>query len=290
MDIEQLKGTGVALVTPLNSDFSIDYDSLQKVLDHVVDGGVEYLVVLGTTGESPAVSWDEKMEILRFIIDNNKKGLPVVYGHGGNNTELLLNQLETLKDYKIDAILSTCPYYSKPSQEGIYHHYKAIADRSKFPVILYNVPARTASNISAETTIRLSSHPNIIGTKEASGDLVQCATILSNTPDDFILLSGDDALSLPIISLGGSGVISVIANLQPKEFSDMVRAALDGAYEKARALNAELLEGYSLVCKEGNPVSVKTGMECLGLMSREVRLPLYKGSESLKKLFEKYIK
>lgn len=289
MNIEKLKGTGVALVTPLKSDFSIDYHALKNVLDHVAEGGVEYLVVMGTTGESPTISWDEKMDILRFIIDNNKQGLPLVYGHGGNNTQLLIDQLEQLKDFKIDAILSASPYYSKPSQEGIYHHYKALADKSAFPVLLYNVPGRTASNIAAETTIRLSNHPNIIGTKEAAGDLIQCAKIHTNTSEDFLLLSGDDALSIPIISLGGSGVISVIANIQPKEFSEMVREAIKGNYEQARALNAQLLDGYELVGKEGNPVSVKTGMECLGLMSGTVRLPLYKGSEGLKKQFEEYL-
>lgn len=290
MSIEKFRGTGVALVTPFKEDQSVDYKGLENVLNHVSKGGVEYLVVMGTTGESPTVTWSEKLEVLEFVFAHNRQNLPVVFGHGGNNTRELVHGLKDLKKFKLDAILSASPYYNKPGQEGIFQHYTALADYSPFPVIIYNVPARTASKISAQTTIRLASHPNIIGTKEASGDLVQCAEIYTHTPPDFLLISGDDALSLPVISVGGSGVISVIANLQPAEFSEMIRAALTGEYTKAKDLNGQLLQGYELVSQEGNPVSVKSGMETLGLIRSDVRLPLVKGTTELKQQFEKYLK
>ena len=288
MSIDRFTGTGVALVTPFKEDLSIDFEALEKVIAHVSDGGVEYLVVMGTTGESPTVTWKEKLEVLEFVLANNPKDLPVVFGHGGNNTRDLIDKLEDIRRFPLTALLSASPYYNKPGQEGIYQHYRALADESPFPVILYNIPARTSSKITTETTLRLAAHGNIIGTKEASGDLIQCAEIRHQAPD-FLLISGDDALSLPVISLGGHGVISVMANLQPVEFSKMVRAALSGDYPQAQRLNNELLEGYELVSAEGNPVSVKTGLEVLGLMRSDVRLPLVKGTEKLRTNFRDYL-
>lgn len=289
MNINQFRGTGVALVTPFKSDLSIDFDALKRLLNHVSEGGVEYLVVLGTTGEAPTVTAQEKNEVIEFVLANNPKNLPVVYGLGGNSTQWTIDQLELVKDYDLAAILSLSPYYNKPSQMGIQKHYEAIADASPFPVILYNVPARTSSNVTAETTIALSKHPNIIGTKEASGNFTQCMDIVNGTPEDFILISGDDALTLPMMSFGCVGAISVIANIQPKTFGDMIRAGLEGNFEAANELHTAMMPGYDLVGQEGNPVSVKTGLEALDLMKRDVRLPLYQGSKELLRHFKMYL-
>ncbi len=289
MNINQFKGTGIALITPFKSDYSIDFDKLKDLLDHVSEGGAEYLVVLGTTGEAPTVTAEEKNEIIEFVIANNPKELPIVYGLGGNSTKWVLDQLELVKDYDLAAILSLSPYYNKPSQLGIQKHYEAIADASPFPVILYNVPARTSSNVTAATTIALSQHPNIIGTKEASGNFEQCMEIVNNTPKDFLLISGDDVLTLPMMSYGCVGAISVIANIETKKFSDMVRLALNGQFEAANELHMQMMPGYDLTGREGNPVSVKTGLEALGIISREVRLPLYQGSSELLQDFSIYL-
>ncbi|MFT6865597.1 MAG: 4-hydroxy-tetrahydrodipicolinate synthase [Cyclobacteriaceae bacterium] len=289
MSIERLIGTGVALVTPFNKDLTIDYPALGKVLNHISDGGAEYIVILGTTGESATISPQERFKIIDFVIANNSKNLPLVLGYGSNNTQKLKAALKDFKDYPFDAILSVSPYYNRPSQEGILRHYQEVADASPFPLIIYNVPPRTGSNISAETTILLSKHPNIIGTKEASGDLMQCSEILTNTPDDFLVISGEDSLTIPMIALGGKGVISVIANLQPKPFSDMVRIALAGDFKAASKIHYDLLEGYKLLSTEGNPVSLKTGMEAVGLMNRYVRSPLYEGSNMLLGAFKAYL-
>lgn len=289
MNINQFKGTGVALVTPFKSDLSIDFDALKQHIEHVSNGGVEYLVVLGTTGEAPTISAEEKNQVIEFVFANNPKNLPVVYGLGGNSTKWVVDQLDLVKDYDLAAILSLSPYYNKPSQIGIQKHYEAIADASPFPVILYNVPARTSSNVTAETTIALSKHPNIIGTKEASGNLSQCMTIEQNTPDDFVLISGDDELTLPMMSFGCVGAISVIANIQPKAFSNMIRYSLEGNFEEANKLHMQMMTGYDLVGREGNPVSVKTGLEALGLMKRDVRLPLFEGSKELLRHFKMYL-
>lgn len=289
MNIDRLKGTGVALVTPVNEDSSIDYPGLKRLLDHVSEGGVEYLLVMGTTGESPTFSWDEKLEVLQFVFDNNPKNLPIVMGHGSNHTADLVHKLEDLKKFDLAALLSASPYYSKPSQEGIFRHYTALADASPFPIILYNVPGRTSSNVTAETTLRLSAHPNIVAIKEASGDLDQMGKIIAHSPENFLLFSGDDGLTLSTIALGGCGIISVIANLQPKEFSNMVRAAMNGNYEEAKKLNLSLLEGYELMSREGNPVSIKKGLEIAGITKSAVRLPLFHASENLGEDFKKYL-
>ncbi len=289
MSIERLIGTGVALVTPFNKDLSVDYTALGKILDHVSNGDVEYLVILGTTGESATVTPQERLDIIEFIVENNSKNLPLVLGYGSNNTQNLKAALQVFKDYPLDAILSVSPYYNRPSQAGILRHYQEVADVSPFPLIIYNVPPRTGSNISATTTIALAKHPNIIGTKEAAGDMTQSAEILANTPDDFLVISGEDALTVPMISMGGKGAISVLANLQPKKFSDMTRFALAGDFKAATQLHFELLEGYRLVSAEGNPVSLKTGMQAAKLMNRDVRQPLYEGSEELLQAFKTYL-
>lgn len=289
MNTNQFKGTGVALVTPFKNDLSIDFDSLKQLLDHVSEGGVEYLVVLGTTGEAPTITAEEKNKVIEFVLANNPKNLPIVYGLGGNSTKWVIDQLELVKHYDLAGILSLSPYYNKPSQMGIQKHYEAIADASPFPVILYNVPARTSSNVSTETTIALSKHPNIIGTKEASGNFAQCMEIVNGTPDDFILISGDDELTLPMMSFGCVGAISVLANIEPKTFSNMIRSALTGNFDEANKLHTQMMTGYALTGQEGNPVSVKTGLEALGLMSREVRLPLYQGSKELLRHFKMYL-
>ncbi len=283
---EKLKGTGVALVTPFKKDFTIDFDGLKKVLSHVIAGKVDYLVVLGSTGEAATIEWDDKLRILEFVIKNNDSNVPIVMGLGGNNTLAMEKEVIALSDYPIDAILTSSPHYNKPSQRGIVAHYQRFADASKFPVLLYNVPARTGSNMTAETTIALSKHPNIIGIKEASGDLHQCAKIAINTEENFMLISGDDALTFPMITLGAQGVISVIANLFPGEFSEMVRVALSGNTEKARKLNQKLIPSYELVSLEGNPVSLKVGMKAYGIIDDHVRLPLVSGSQELFRKFK----
>ena len=274
---------------PLNADLSVDFKSLKKLLDHVSNGGVEYLVILGTTGETSTVTREEKKEIISFIVENNPKNLPLVMGLGGNNTQSIVQGLSQLKEFPFDAILSVSPYYNRPSQQGIINHYQTLADASSFPIILYNVPARTGSNITARTTIELAKHPNIIGTKEASGDLNQCSEIHANTPDDFLLISGEDSLTLPIMSIGGVGAISVIANLQPKPFSEMIREALKGNYATARHFHEQLIEGYKLMGEEGNPVSLKTGLSVAGLIQNVIRQPLYQGSDQLAAKMKAYL-
>jgi 4-hydroxy-tetrahydrodipicolinate synthase len=274
-------GTGVALVTPFKENLEIDYASLGRLLKHVSQGGVEYLVVMGTTGESATLSAEEKSEVLSFVKKNNTTGLPIVYGLGGNNTKELLEQIAHTDWNGIDAILSVSPYYNKPSQAGIYEHYKTIADACPVPVILYNVPARTSSNITAATTLKLARHPNIIGTKEASGDMVQCMEIARSKPADFLLISGDDLLALPMISFGAVGVISVLANAFPAPFTQMIRQALSGNfYESSQGLFG-FLRINPLMYEEGNPVGLKQALFCSGICSNYVRLPLAPASEAL---------
>ncbi|MFZ4633061.1 MAG: 4-hydroxy-tetrahydrodipicolinate synthase [Saprospiraceae bacterium] len=277
---ERFKGTGVALVTPFN-DGKIDWAALERVIEHVIGGGVEFLVSLGTTGESVTLSDDEHRQILDYTIKVNNGRLPLVAGiFGGNNTAALVDKLRKFNFDGIDALLSSSPSYNKPSQEGIFQHYMELAETSPRPIIIYNVPSRTASNISAETTIRLArASDKFLGIKEASDDIYQVMKILRGKPDDFLVLSGDDFMTLPIIACGGDGVISVLANTTPKPFTDMVRAALQNDLKTARALNDKLLELYKLLFIEGNPGGVKAAMELQGLCSRDVRLPLAPMSE-----------
>lgn len=272
---EQLRGTGVAVVTPFNSDKSIDFDALQNLVDFVIDGGVQYIVSLGTTGETPVLSKEEKREVFNFTVDAVGGRVPVVIGIGGNNTEALIKDLSFFPVDKAAAILSASPYYNKPSQEGIYQHYKAFASATAKPVILYNVPGRTGSNISAQTCLRLANDvPNIQGIKEASGNMVQCMHILRNRPSDFLVTSGDDHLTLPLIACGMDGVISVAANSFPKDFCNLVNLALAGDFAAAQHLQHKLLEGFDLLFAENNPAGVKAFLAELGILQNELRLPL----------------
>lgn len=285
---QALRGTGVALVTPFHNDLSIDWQGLEKLLAHTAKG-VDYYVVLGTTGESATLSKEEKLSILSFIKENNKAQLPIVYGIGGNDTRATLEQISSTDLSGVDAILSVSPCYNKPSQEGIFRHYVAIADKSPVPVILYNVPGRTASNIAAETTLRLAKHDNIVGIKEASGNFEQCMTIAKNKPEDFFLISGDDLLTVPLMAIGSTGVISVMANALPEVFHDMVRYAEKGDFGTASQAAFKILTMNPLMYAESNPVGVKCLLEELEVCQGWVRLPLVEASAGLKaKIIEAY--
>jgi len=287
--IPLLSGTGVALVTPFKSDLSIDEPALARVIEYVIAGGVEYIVSLGTTGETPTLSREEKVRIARFTIEVVNQRVPVVIGAGGSDTREVIREIEKLPTDHAVAILSASPYYSKPSQEGIYQHYKAIAFASPKPVLIYNVPGRTARNVSASTIMRLAELPNIAGIKEAGGDMAQCALILRDRPENFLIVSGDDALAFPQIATGMDGVISVAANSFPKHFSDMVRAVLDGDLVKAKKINDGLIEGYEILFVENNPAGVKAALVELGLIENVLRLPLVPLSKQYYDLMKKYI-
>ncbi|GHN00920.1 4-hydroxy-tetrahydrodipicolinate synthase [Cytophagales bacterium WSM2-2] len=284
--MKKLFGTGVALVTPFHANGAIDFNSLKKLLAHTAKG-VNYYVVMGTTGESATMNKEEKKEVLKFVIKNNPKKLPVVYGIGGNNTAAVLEEIEATNFRGVSAILSVSPYYNKPSQEGIYQHFKKVADTSPVPVILYNVPGRTSSNLSADTTLRLAQHKNIIGVKEASGNLEQCMKIAKDKPANFLLISGDDLLTVPICSVGGVGVISVLANAFPDIFRKMTEAALAGNYTKARTEVFKLLEINGPMYEEGNPTGVKYLLSLLKVCGADVRLPVVQPSGGLRKKIEK---
>ncbi len=278
----QLRGTGVALITPFNSDKSIDFDSLKKVIDQCIDGGVNYLVSLGTTGETVVLTKKEKQEILSFTKEYVNERVPLIAGFGGNNTNAVV---ESIKNYDLtgySAILSASPSYNKPTQEGIYLHYKAVAENSPLPIVLYNVPGRTSSNIEAATTIRLANEfENIIGIKEASNDMLQCMEIVRNTPESFQLVSGDDIHALPMFSFGSVGVISVIAQAIPMPFTSMVNNAIEGEFETATNLQFEFLTLIQLIFAENNPAGIKAALHHQGICANELRLPLTPASESL---------
>jgi 4-hydroxy-tetrahydrodipicolinate synthase len=278
-------GTGVALITPFTATGTVDYKALKKVLQHTAKG-VDYYVVMGTTGESATLSAQEKKEVLQFVIANNPKNLPIVYGIGGNNTKEVVDTIKVTNFKGVDALLSVSPYYNKPSQEGIYQHFSHVAMTSPVPVILYNVPGRTASNISAETTLRLVAHKNIIGIKEASGNLEQCMRILEVTKrlkTDFMVISGDDMLTVPLYSLGAKGVISVLANAYPDIFKKMKDHSFAGDFKKASSEQFKLLDINGPMYEEGNPVGLKQLMADLKLCTNNVRLPLVPASQGLKK-------
>ncbi len=277
-------GTGVALVTPFDETGAIDFPALGQLIDHVITNRVEYVVSLGTTGESPVLSPAEKKEILAFTKKTVDQRVPIVAGFGGNHTQGIIDSLRNADLDGIDAILSVSPYYNKPSQEGLYRHYQAIAEASPLPIILYNVPGRTSSNITAATTLRLAADcPNILAIKEASGDLVQCMEIVNNKPrEDFLVISGEDALSLPMMSFGMDGVISVIANAYPKSFAEMIRLARKSQMEDAAKLHYRLLDMINLIFKEGNPSGIKALLQILGLTKDHLRLPLAGISEQLR--------
>lgn len=275
MDIqEQLKGTGVAVITPFTANNQIDFEALGKVLDSMLTNKVEYVVMLGTTGETPVLSNEEKIAILEFTYEKINGKIPVVVGIGGNDTADLIQDLGNFPLAKAAAILSASPYYNKPSQEGIFQHYKMVAAASPLPIILYNVPGRTGRNMSASTTLRIANEiPNIIGIKEASGDMQQCMQILKDRPANFLVLSGDDALALPQMACGMEGVISVAANAFPLEFGNMVRACLNNDYALARKINNNLMLAYDLMFVENNPAGVKAFMALQGLIGNHLRMP-----------------
>jgi 4-hydroxy-tetrahydrodipicolinate synthase len=286
-----LQGTGVALVTPFDANQEIDYNALERVINHVIEGGVEYLVTLGTTGETPTLSKEEKIEIARFTIATAKDRVPVVVGAGGSDTRAVIQEIEKLPLEKAVAILSASPHYSRPSQEGIFQHYKAIAKASPKPVILYNVPARTGRNVQAATVLRLAHEvQNIAGIKEASGDMSQCLHLLRDRPHHFSIVSGDDALAFPQIATGMDGVISVVANSFPAILSEMVRATLNADLRKAKTLNDQLIDAYDLLFEENNPAGVKAALAELGIIENYLRLPLVPLSGSIHQLVKAYLK
>ncbi len=279
--MEKLKGTGVALVTPFDQEGNIDYIGLKEVLNYTAQG-VDYFVVMGTTGEVATSTKTEKRAVLDFVLKNNPNKLPIVYGIGGNNTSAIVEEIQSTDFSGVDALLSVSPYYNKPSQPGIIAHFTKIAEACPVPVILYNVPGRTMSNMTAETTIELSNHENIIGVKEASGDLEQCKKIVDATPTDFLVLSGDDLLTSDIIELGGSGVISVLANGFPVEFYQIAKLALAGDIEGAKKVTSTFEAINSFMYSESNPVGVKEVLRQKGVCGNNVRLPLVPASEELK--------
>ncbi len=286
----QLKGTGAAVITPFKSNGDIDFDVLEKVINFIIEGGVEYLVTLGTTGETPTLDKHEKTDIIKFTYEKVNNRVPIVVGIGGNNTKELLNDLETFPLDGAVAVLSASPYYSKPSQEGIFQHYKALAAASPKPILLYNVPGRTGRNVEASTTIRLAKEvENIAGIKEAGNNMVQCMQILRDRPEHFLVVSGDDDLVMPQLACGIDGVISVAANCFPKNFSEMVRAGLRFDFAKAKILNDPLLEAYGLLFAENNPAGVKAFMAEMGLIENNFRLPVVPVSEALQKSIKAYL-
>ncbi len=279
-----LRGTGVAIVTPFTDKGEIDFKGLGNLIKHLIKGKVEYLVVLGTTGESVVLTKEEKKQVIDFVVKTTNCKIPLVLGIGGNNTAEVIETIKLSPLEHFSAILSVSPYYNKPSQEGIYQHYKLIARNSPLPVILYNVPGRTSSNMTAETTLRLANDcSNIIGIKEASGNIEQAMRIIKNRPKNFLVISGDDNLTLPLIAAGADGVISVVANAFPKVFSEMVRLSLKGDFKKAQQLHYKTFEVTEQLFADGNPGGIKCALEHLGICSSYVRLPLVKPNEQVQK-------
>ncbi len=280
--MQALIGTGVALVTPFKKDFSVDVESLKKIVNYQIDNGINYLVILGTTAENATLDQDEKELVIQTIIEANNGRLPLVLGVGGNNTRQIVIELETRNLSPFVAILSVSPYYNKPTQEGIYQHFKAIVHASSIPVILYNVPGRTSSNILPSTVIRLANDfKNIVAIKEAAGDIVQAMKIIEGKPKDFMVISGDDMITLPMILAGGSGVISVIGEGFPKQFSEMVQLGLDRKVDEAYKIHYKLAESIDMIFEQGNPAGVKEIHKTLRLSENTVRLPLVNVNEDL---------
>jgi len=279
-----LSGLGVAMVTPFNEKGGIDLPALQRLTENLVNGACDFLVVLGTTAETPTLSEEEQRRVLDFVLEVNAKRKPVIVGLAGNNTAELCKRIASFDLSGVDAVLSACPYYSKPSQAGLIAHFEAVADASSRPVILYNVPARTGCNLEAESTLHLAKNPNIVAIKEASGNLVQIDSILLNRPSGFKVFSGDDALTLAMISSGADGVISVIGNAIPEIFGTMVHQALFGQINEARATHLSLAPIVEAIFKEGNPTGIKAMLEQIGICEDYVRLPLVSATPDLKKI------
>ena len=269
------KGLGVALVTPFKADGSVDFDALRRLLDYQLSNGVDFLCVLGTTAETPCLSAEEKVKVKNIVVEKVQGRVPILLGCGGNNTAAVVESLKNDDFTGVDGILSVCPYYNKPSQEGLYQHFKAIANATELPVVLYNVPGRVGVNMTAETTLRLANDcPNIVAIKEASGNFAQIDDIIKNKPSHFDVISGDDGITFPLITLGAVGVISVIGNALPKEFSRMVRLALNGDYKNALEIHHKFTELFGLLFVDGNPAGVKAMLNIMGLIENQLRLPL----------------
>ncbi len=284
-------GTGVALVTPFKKDFSIDTEALKRIVNYVIDGGVEYIVILGTTAESATLNINEKKLVIDTIVEANNKRLPLVLGLGGNNTLELVEEFKSNDFSNFSAILSVSPYYNKPTQEGIYQHYKAISEVSPLPIILYNVPGRTSSNMLPETVIRLANDfKNIIGIKEAAGDIVQAMRLIQNKPKDFMVISGDDMIALPMVLAGGVGVISVIGQGYPIEFSQMIRYGLQRKVDEAFDLQYNIMDSIDMIFEEGNPAGIKEIFKILGICDNTLRLPLVNVSQNLAERLELFTK
>ena len=288
--MKTISGTGVALITPFNEDKSIDYNSIDVLIERSIEKGIDFFVVLGTTGEATALNETEKKQLIQHVLKKNNKRLPLVIGIGGNNTLKIVEEIKKIETVNFDAILNVTPYYNKPTQEGLYQHYRQISIASKLPIILYNVPSRTGVNMSAELTIKLANDfDNICYIKEASGDIKQIKYILENKPHDFNVLSGDDALTLEILKNGGSGVISVIGQSNPKEFSSMVNYALNGEFSKANHIHKQLYGLYHYLYSEGNPSGVKALLSLQKICKNYLRLPLVPISKPLLEDLKKYI-
>jgi 4-hydroxy-tetrahydrodipicolinate synthase len=289
--MQSFVGTGVALVTPFKKDFSVDFEALEKIVNHVIQGGVEYLVVLGTTGEPATLTPEEKELVIETIVKTNNKRLPLVLGVGGNNTLQLVDELKTRDFSAFSAILSVSPYYNKPTQDGIYQHFSAIAKVSPIPVILYNVPGRTGSNMLPSTVLRLANEfSNVIGIKEAAGDIVQAMKIIQHKPENFHVISGDDMITLSMVLAGGSGVISVIGQGFTKEFSQMVRLGLDRKVDEAYALHYKIAEATDMIFEQGNPAGIKQVFNALNVSENTVRLPLVAVNEDLANRLNEFTK
>ena len=289
--MQSLIGTGVALVTPFKKDFSIDFEALQRIVNFSIDGGVEYLVVMGTTAENATLTQTEKEEVINAVIDINKGRLPLVLGVGGNNTMQIVEELKTRDFSAFEAILSVSPYYNKPTQEGIYQHFKAVAEASPIPVILYNVPGRTSSNMLPSTVIRLAKDfENVVAIKEAAGDVVQAMQLIKNAPKDFLVISGDDMIALPIVLAGGAGVISVIGQGFPKEFSEMIRLGLNKKVNEAFKTQYFLSDCIDMIFEQGNPAGIKQVFQALGIAENTVRLPLVSVDDSLANRLNEFVK
>nr|WP_314678856.1 4-hydroxy-tetrahydrodipicolinate synthase [uncultured Capnocytophaga sp.] len=289
--MKTLQGTGVALVTPFKEDKTIDVPALERLVHSQVENGVDYLVVLGTTAETPTLSTEEKELVKKTVKQANNGRLPMVLGVGGNNTQTIVEQVREVSPKDYIAILSVTPYYNKPSQEGLYQHYKAVAEATELPILLYNVPSRTGVNMDYRTTLRLAKEvPNIIGIKEASGNIVQIMHLLRGRKENFLVISGDDATALPTVLLGGDGTISVLGQAFPERYSQMIRQGLEGNYKEANTIQYQLLEAMELIFKEGNPVGIKALLSLLGVINTlEVRLPLVNATEGLQKELKTYL-
>jgi 4-hydroxy-tetrahydrodipicolinate synthase len=280
--MNKFRGTGVAIVTPFKANNEVDFEGLENVTNHIINGKCEYIVILGTTGETATLNKQEKQQVVDTIKRINNGRVPLVMGIGGNNTAEILETIAHFDFTGFDAVLSVSPYYNKPNQQGLIYHYTAIADACPRPVILYNVPGRTGSNMTAATTLTLAKHPNIIGMKEASGNMEQCMAIIKNKPDDFLVISGDDAITLPLIGAGMDGVISVIANAYPADWSEMVRLALAGDFVAARKLHYKLLDLSITIFADGSPGGVKELLNYMNICGTHVRLPLYPVNDEVK--------